>query len=100
MTSSYPATWQLVQAHGLLSVTMPRIASTVGIGRANLYKYFPDIEAILLAGHQQHVTEHVKQLEQVGSQPGAPSNESWPFCCISHASATNAVSTAPRSLWR
>ena len=65
-------TWQLVQAHGVLSVTMSQIASEVGIGRATLYKYFPDVEAILLAGHQQHVTEHVEHLEEAGSQPGAP----------------------------
>jgi AcrR family transcriptional regulator len=37
----------LVAEGGLLSVTMSRIAEEAGIGRATLYKYFPDVEAIL-----------------------------------------------------
>jgi hypothetical protein len=37
----------LVAEHGLRSVTMSQIAEQTGIGRATLYKYFPDVEAFL-----------------------------------------------------
>src|SRR6516225_10322457 len=35
----------LVHEHGLAAVTMSKIAAETGIGRATLYKYFPDVEA-------------------------------------------------------
>src|SRR5215207_197927 len=38
----------LVAEQGLRSVTMSQIAEKTGIGRATLYKYFSDVEAILL----------------------------------------------------
>ncbi len=38
------ATWALVTERGLTSVTMSQIAEETGIGRATLYKYFPDVE--------------------------------------------------------
>ncbi|MGI9022907.1 MAG: TetR/AcrR family transcriptional regulator, partial [Acidimicrobiales bacterium] len=41
----------MVTERGLLSVTMSQIAEETGIGRATLYKYFPGVEAILLAWH-------------------------------------------------
>jgi AcrR family transcriptional regulator len=56
------ATAALVAERGLRSVTMLKIASKTGIGRATLYKYFPDVESILLAWHERHVGEHLKQL--------------------------------------
>ena len=34
---------RLAISHGLLSVTMSQIAEETGIGRATLYKYFPDV---------------------------------------------------------
>ena len=58
-------TWALVTDRGLLAVTMSQIAQEVGIGRATLYKYFPDVEAILLACHQRHVAAHLQQLEEL-----------------------------------
>ena len=63
-------TWALVAEHGLLSVTMSQIAEATGIGRATLYKYFPDVEAILAAGHERHVTAHLERLEELRKQPG------------------------------
>jgi AcrR family transcriptional regulator len=54
----------LVADHGLASVTMSRIAETTGIGRATLYKYFPDVEAILLAWHTRQVHRHLAQLAE------------------------------------
>src|SRR5215207_4360378 len=63
-------TWALVAEHGLRSVTMSQIAERVGIGRATLYKYFPDVEAILLAWHERHVTGHLEHLAEVRDQAG------------------------------
>jgi AcrR family transcriptional regulator len=58
----------LVAEHGLRSVTMSQIAEETGIGRATLYKYFPDVEAILLAWHERQVTGHLEQLAAVRDQ--------------------------------
>jgi AcrR family transcriptional regulator len=63
-------TAELVAENGLLSVTMSRIAEKTGIGRATLYKYFPDVEAILLAWHERHVTSHLEQLAELRDQAG------------------------------
>jgi len=52
----------LVAEHGLRSVTMAQIAERTGIGRATLYKYFPHVEAILIACHDRHVEAHLRQL--------------------------------------
>ncbi|MEU0350904.1 TetR/AcrR family transcriptional regulator [Streptomyces sp. NPDC006237] len=65
-------TWALVTEQGLTSVTMSQIAEKAGIGRATLYKYFPDVEAILDAWHQRHVTAHLEHLTQLRNQPGSP----------------------------
>src|SRR3970040_198440 len=64
------ATAALVASHGLLSVTMSQIAERTGIGRATLYKYFSDVEAILLAWHDRQITRHLKLLAEVRDQPG------------------------------
>jgi AcrR family transcriptional regulator len=58
----------LVAEQGLASVTMSRIAAETGIGRATLYKYFPDVEAILAAWHARHVTRHLEHLATVRDQ--------------------------------
>ena len=61
----------LVAEHGLASVTMSQIAAETGIGRATLYKYFPDVEAILTAWHQRQVASHLSQLAMVRDQGGS-----------------------------
>lgn len=66
---------RMVAEHGLASVTMTQIAAEAGIGRATLYKYFPDIEAILTAWHERQITAHLEQLAQIASQPGTPSQQ-------------------------
>src|SRR5207244_3021149 len=43
-----------------------------GIGRATLYKYYPDVEAILVAWHERHVTGHLEHLAEVRDQAGDP----------------------------
>jgi AcrR family transcriptional regulator len=60
----------LVGEHGLLSVTMSQIAEETGIGRATLYKYFPDVEAILRAWHQRQIGRHLAYLAQVRDRGG------------------------------
>ncbi|HEX2057516.1 MAG TPA: TetR/AcrR family transcriptional regulator [Actinomycetota bacterium] len=59
------ATAALVAEHGLLSVTMSEIAARTGIGRATLYKYFPDVESILRAWHERQVEAHLTRLYEV-----------------------------------
>ena len=60
----------LVAEHGLASVTMSQIAEETGIGRATLYKYFPDVEAILVAWHARQVSGHLDYLAEVRDQAG------------------------------
>ena len=66
------ATADLVAAHGLRGVTMSKIAEVTGIGRATLYKYFPDIESILSAWHQRQVGGHLAQLATARDQEADP----------------------------
>ncbi|MFD5255285.1 TetR/AcrR family transcriptional regulator [Streptomyces bobili] len=63
-------TGKLVAEGGLRSVTMSQIAEQTGIGRATLYKYFSDVEAVLLAWHERQVTAHLQQLAGIGDQGG------------------------------
>lgn len=65
-------TWSLAAQNGPMSVTMSQIALEVGIGRATLYKYFPDVETILNAGHERHVLDHLAQLDGLRRQTSDP----------------------------
>jgi AcrR family transcriptional regulator len=60
----------LVAERGLTSVTMSQIATQTGIGRATLYKYFPDVETILAAWHGRQITRHLQHLIQIRDQAG------------------------------
>jgi AcrR family transcriptional regulator len=62
------ATARLVAERGLTSVTMSAIATEAGIGRATLYKYFPDVEAILVAWHERQVSGHLEHLARIRDQ--------------------------------
>jgi AcrR family transcriptional regulator len=62
----------LVADQGLRSVTMSQIAEETGIGRATLYKYFPDVEAILRAWHERQIADHVRYLAEVRDQAEGP----------------------------
>ena len=63
----------LVEERGALAVTMSEIAVRTGIGRATLYKYFSDVEAILIAWHEQHVEAHLQQLAAIGRRQSSAS---------------------------
>jgi AcrR family transcriptional regulator len=75
---------------GLLSVTMSKIAEETGIGRATLYKYFPDVEAILVAWHERQVASHLEQLVAIRDQAGDAGErleavlEAYAFICHEH----------------
>ena len=64
----------LISDRGLTSVTMSGIAARAGIGRATLYKYFSDVDAVLTAWHERQVTAHLSELGQVSQRPGTPSD--------------------------
>jgi AcrR family transcriptional regulator len=51
---------------------MSQIAERTGIGRATLYKYFPDVEAILHAWHQRHIASHLEHLAELRDLSGEP----------------------------
>jgi AcrR family transcriptional regulator len=74
----------LVAQHGLASVTMSQIAAETGIGRATLYKYFPDVEAILIAWHERQIASHLKQLADARDQAG---NAGEQLAAVLHAYA-------------
>lgn len=61
----------LVAEHGLRSVTMSRIAEETGIGRATLYRYFPEVEAILAAWHERQIAGHLEHLVALRDRPGS-----------------------------
>ena len=61
----------LVAERGLRAVTMSQIAERTGIGRATLYKYFPDVEAILGAWHERQVHAHMDQLAALRDRGGS-----------------------------
>jgi AcrR family transcriptional regulator len=67
------ATAALVAEHGLTGVTMSQIAKESGIGRATLYKYFPDLESILAAWHERHIGGHLHHLADVAEASGGAS---------------------------
>lgn len=64
----------LVTEHGPLSVTMSAVADRAGIGRATLYKYFPDVRSILMAGHERHVATHVAELQALRRRHSRPAD--------------------------
>jgi len=51
---------------------MSRIAEETGIGRATLYRYFPDLRAVLHAWHERQITIHLAELAHLRDRPGSP----------------------------
>lgn len=60
----------LVAERGLRAVTMSEVAQLTGIGRATLYKYFPDVETMLAAWHERQIRGHLDQLGAVVATDG------------------------------
>jgi AcrR family transcriptional regulator len=65
----------LVREHGVAAVTMSQIAAATGIGRATLYKYFPDVEAILMAWHERHIALHLRLLTAARDAAATPAEQ-------------------------
>jgi AcrR family transcriptional regulator len=84
----------VVTDRGLLSVTMSQIAEETGIGRATLYKYFPDVEAILRAWHEREIGKHLGQLAEIRNRPGEPGER---LAAVLHAFALIAHSSHDHS---
>jgi AcrR family transcriptional regulator len=59
----------IAERDGLLALTMSRIAEASGIGRATLYKYFPDIAAVVTAWHERQIEHHVATLGELAAAP-------------------------------
>src|SRR5215212_11769578 len=49
---------------------MSQMAAAAGIGRATLYKYFPDVEQVVAAWHDRQVADHLARLAAIREQPG------------------------------
>lgn len=67
------AAWALVREHGLSGLSMSEIADRVGISRATLYRYFPDVDTILTAWHVDQVQSHLSELRQASVNATDPS---------------------------
>lgn len=55
----------LIREAGFAGVSMTRVAERAGITRATLYKYFPDVDALLSQWHERQVSEHLAVLEKI-----------------------------------
>lgn len=66
------ATWSLVHEYGATGLSMSQIADRVGVSRATLYRYFPDVDSILVEWHTDKIHSHVAQLRQVVADVANP----------------------------
>nr|WP_276603904.1 TetR/AcrR family transcriptional regulator [Nannocystis pusilla] len=66
------ATAALIAEHGLGATTMLAIAERAGMGRATLYKYFRELDAVLLALHERDVASHLAELQAARDRQGTP----------------------------
>ena len=80
----FDAVWDLINERGPLSLTMSEIAARAHIGRATLYKYFADVEAILLAAHNAEVGSHLQQVHELATD-GMPPHRRLEAVLLHHA---------------
>jgi AcrR family transcriptional regulator len=90
----------LVAEHGLASVSMSQIAAQTGIGRATLYKYFPDVDSILLAWHERQVSAHLDHLATVRDHAAGSASQRLEavlaaYAQISHQHPDNELAAMP-----
>jgi AcrR family transcriptional regulator len=78
----------LVAEVGVTGVTMSKLAVRTGIGRATLYKYFPDIESVLTAWHERHIAEHLQML--IHTRDGAAAGRRLPAVLQAYADLSQA----------
>ena len=89
---------RLVAGHGVSGVTMSAIAQSAGIGRATLYKYFPDVESILVAWHERQVESHLAELMNVKDRFEGRGN-SWRQCFMLTRSFPAPVTITATQSW-
>lgn len=65
------AGWALATERGITAVKMSHVAEQAGIGRPTLYKYFSDVESILVAWHERHVAASLDRLTRLHDRPGS-----------------------------
>jgi AcrR family transcriptional regulator len=53
---------------------MSQIAQETGIGRATLYKYFTDVESILVAWHARQIAAHLDMLRSLAERESDPNH--------------------------
>ncbi|MBM9509077.1 TetR/AcrR family transcriptional regulator [Actinacidiphila acididurans] len=85
------ATASLVARHGPTGVTMSQVAKESGIGRATLYKYFPDLASILAAWHERHITAHLDRLAEVAEATAPPDRLAAVLDAYAHLSRAHAT---------
>ncbi|WP_104524828.1 TetR/AcrR family transcriptional regulator [Blastococcus atacamensis] len=67
------ATAALVASHGL-DLTMSQVAEAAGIGRATLYRHFPDLDAVLTAWHERQIGRHLQHLTAIRDRADDPAD--------------------------
>ena len=67
------AAWTLARTHGPFAITMSQVADASGVSRPTLYKYFPDVESMLIAHHRTRVEAHVAELSGLANGPDTAS---------------------------
>lgn len=61
---------QQAAERGVGALTMSGIADHAGIGRATLYRYFPDLDSVLVAWHEDHIRRHLAELTRGAARSG------------------------------
>ncbi|MFD3404081.1 TetR/AcrR family transcriptional regulator [Kribbella sp. NPDC058693] len=89
----------VVAERGLTGVTMAEVAQRAGVGRATLYKYFPDVESILTAWHERQVGDHLRQLTEIWTDTGRLEAvlEAYAFICHEHPPSAGPAASLHRS---
>jgi len=59
---------ELVADDGAASVTMAKLARRTGLGRATLYRYFPDIGSVFAVLHERQLGAQLEQLSALRDQ--------------------------------
>ncbi|MET9316234.1 helix-turn-helix domain-containing protein [Kribbella sp. NPDC003505] len=93
-TAVLDAAGAVVAERGVTGVTMAEVAQRSGIGRATLYKYFADVESILIAWHQRQVADHLRQLAEIWERTHRIEDvlEAYAFICHDHPPSEPAAS--------
>ncbi|MGW6279447.1 TetR/AcrR family transcriptional regulator [Kribbella sp. NPDC055071] len=93
-TAVLDAAAALVAERGLTGVSMSEVAKRTGLGRATLYKYFPDVDSILVAWHQRQVGEHLRQLADTWERTASLETVlgAYALICYEHPSSDAAAS--------